>query len=315
MHRILLALLVATTTQAASAADLTPHQQWLSFVQGAGYNAAGPTGMYAVAHMKQLESGNIVYMRPGNKRGSWEWFEQAPSTPTVRVEYTGGKALISGPGIDSTNLLESPDRQLTLPNRLTVRASLLDQSLKLWLYNPDLVQERKFRGLDFFPFDAKGVVSAQFTRYAQPEPVNYLDSREHSGVMYIVGTLALPLDGRTHTLKAYSYEKDGSKIDAVLLLLKDKTSGKTSYGGGRVVEVQVPKVAATQDESVAGSNKVETSTSPTTEAPAATGATVSVNLNTAYSFLCAHSECYNCPLTLTDRVDAALTYGEKFPPL
>ncbi len=34
----------------------------------------------------------------------------------------------------------------------------------------------------------------------------------------------------------------------------------------------------------------------------------------AYSFLCAHSEFYNCPLVLTNRVDADLTYGEKFPP-
>lgn len=303
MRRTLLSLLLAVSAAATAAVDLTPHQHWLSFIQNAGYNAAGPTGMYAIQHMKQLEPGNVVYLRPGNRLGDWEWFEQAPTVPTVRVEYNDGKALISGPGIDATDLLKAPQRTLTLPNRLTVRASFLDTSLKLWLYNPDLVEERKFRGLDYYPFDAKGVVTARFSRNDQPVPVNYLDSRDHAGVMYVVGTVKLPLGGKTHTLKAYSYEKDPAKIDAVLLLLKDKTSGKGSYGGGRVAEVELPqREASTADAKTAPAR---------TEASAA----VTVNLNLAYSFLCAHSEFYNCPLALTDRVDAALAYGEKYPPL
>lgn len=303
MRRMLLSLLLATAASATTAADLTPHQHWLSFIQNAGYNASGPTGMYAIQHMKQLEPGAVVYLRPGNRLGDWEWFDQAPSEPTVRVEFKNGQAEISGPGLTTTDLLKAPQRTLNLPNRLTVRASFLDTSLKLWLYNPDLVEARKFRGLDYYPFDAKGVVNASFTRNDQPVPVNYLDSREHAGVMYVVGSVKLPLAGKTHTLKAYSYEKDGSKIDAVLLLLKDKTSGKGSYGGGRVVEVDVPKGEAPTADAKAESPKTEAS------------ATVTVNLNLAYSFLCAHSEFYNCPLSLTDRVDAALAYGEKYPPL
>jgi hypothetical protein len=38
-------------------------------------------------------------------------------------------------------------------------------------------------------------------------------------------------------------------------------------------------------------------------------------INTAYSFLCAHSEYYNCPLVLTNVIDTELNYGEKYPPL
>ena len=63
MHRLLLLLLLAATGNAATAAELTPltpHQQWLSFVQGAGYNAAGPTGMYAVQDMKQRRVGGAI---------------------------------------------------------------------------------------------------------------------------------------------------------------------------------------------------------------------------------------------------------------
>jgi hypothetical protein len=43
--------------------------------------------------------------------------------------------------------------------------------------------------------------------------------------------------------------------------------------------------------------------------------TVTLNLNMAYSFLCAHSNFYNYPLVLTNYVDVPLEYGEKYPPL
>lgn len=311
MHHLLLLLLLAATGNAATAAELTPltpHQQWLSFVQGAGYNAAGPTGMYAVQDMKQLEPGGVAYLQAGDPAGSGKWSEKAPAEAAIRVEFKDGQALISGPGIAATDLLKSPGRQLNLPNRLTVRASFLDTALKLWLYNPDRVEQRQFRGLDFFPFDPKGVIAASFRRNDQPLAVNYLDSRDHAGVMYVVGTLTLPLAGNSHTLKAYSYEKDPAKIQAVLLLLKDKTSGKTSYGGGRVVEVELPKA----DVPAAQASRAEPSK---TEPSKSTAAAVTVNLNMAYSFLCAHSEFYNCPIALTDKLDVELAFGEKYPPL
>lgn len=318
MRRMLLSLLLAATATPAAAADLTPHQQWLSFVQGAGYNAAGPTGMYAIQDMKLLAPGSVAYLPPAEKTSAQKWSDQAPAEAAIRVEFKDGQALLSGPGLTTTDLLKAPQRTLNLPNRLTVRASFLDTSLKLWLYNPDLVQEHQFRGLDFFAFDPTGVVSASFTRNEQPVPVNYLDSREHAGVMYVVGTVKLPLAGKTHTLKAYSYEKDSSKIGGVLLLLKDKTSGKSSYGGGRVVEVELPKAAAPNGEpSKDVASKDTPSTALTKDVPSkgTTPATVTVNLNLTYSFLCAHSDFYNCPLSLTDRVDAELAYGEKYPPL
>jgi uncharacterized protein (DUF1684 family) len=198
--------------------------------------------------------------------------------------------MISGPGVQRTDLLTQKDRQMPLPNDLTVRVSFLgEKALKVWLYNPRLTAQRKFKGLSFFPYDAKGVVTGPFTARSHPVPVNYLDSRDRASIMYDVGTLEVPIEGRKHVLKVFSYKKTWDEIDYLLLLLKDRTSGKTTYGGGRVVEIGVPKGAPPR--------------------------TVAVNLNTAYSFLCAHSEYYNCPLVLTNQVDAELTFGEKYPPL
>jgi uncharacterized protein len=75
----------------------------------------------------------------------------------------------------------------------------------------------------------------------------------------------------------------------LLLLLRDGTSGKSTYEGGRVVDIHIPKGSPPQ--------------------------AVTFDLNTAYSFLCAHSEYFNCPLVLTNNLDAELKYGEKHPPL
>ena len=128
-----------------------------------------------------------------------------------------------------------------------------------------------------------------FQRSDDPVAVNFVDSRESAGTMYVVGTLRMQIAGKPYDLKAYSYKKNWNEINALLLLLRDGTSGQTTYGGGRVVDIHIPAGAPPQ--------------------------TVTVNLNTAYSFLCAHSEFYNCPLVLTNNIGAELNYGEKYPPL
>lgn len=287
MRWLLSSLLLLAPT--AGAAELTPYQQWLSFTQGAAFNAAGPAGMYAAQDMQELQPGGTAYLRAAKELQAWKWSSQPTSDARARVEYRNSTAIISGPGIASTDLLKIPDRQLTLPSKLTVRVTSRDTKLKVWLYNPELVVQRKFRGLDYFPYDPKAVVTAAFSRKEQPVAVNYLDSRDHAGVMYMVGTAQLPLGGKVHAIKAYSYKNRWTDIDALLFLLKDRTSGKSTYGGGRVIEVHIPKGAAP--------------------------AVLTLNLNMAYSFLCAHSEFYSCPIALTDRLDAALGYGEKYPPL
>ena len=106
--------------------------------------------------------------------------------------------------------------------------------------------------------------------------------------MYWIGEVALPIQGKTYTLRAFNKQKDWKRIDHVLLFFTDKTSKKTSYGGGRSLETHFPAGAAPSS--------------------------MTFNLNTMYSFLCAHSQYYNCPINLTTFVPVELKYGEKYPP-
>ena len=272
------------------AADLTPYQQWLEFKQEFAEQASGPTGMYAIQHMLELQPGQTAWLAPQKDLEDLRWSVEQHRAPIARVEYEDGHADISGPGIEAADLLQLPDRRLLLPNGLTVRASFLGKdALKLWLYNPKLVAERNFQGLAYFPYDPKGIIQARFHRNELPRAVQYLDSRDHAGVMYVVGDLEMQIEDKLYDMDAFSYERDWSEIDAIMLLVKDRTSGKTTYGGGRVVEVAFPKGAPPE--------------------------TMTINFNMAYSFLCAHSEFYNCPLILAKPIDAELSFGEKHPPL
>lgn len=271
-------------------AQTDPYQDWLAFRKEFEQFAGGPTGMYAIQDMRELKPGESVYLPAAKSIDDMRWSTDADGNAVARLEYKEGAAIVSGPGVESTDLLTSKDRQLKLPNGLFVRVSFLDDTtLKAWLYNPALPARRNFKGLDYFPYDPKGVIQGVFRRNETPKAVNYLDSRDRESTMYVVGSLQVRIDGRQYDLKAFSYEKSWDEIEALILLLKDRTSGKTTYGGGRVVDVPVPKGAPPE--------------------------TLTANLNMAYSFLCAHSAYYNCPLILADYVDAELKYGEKYPPL
>jgi hypothetical protein len=271
--------------------DSRHHQAWLEFRKAFDSEVGGPVGIYAIQDMVELEAGESAYLSAGGADSArWTVAKTPGNNARVQVRHEGGKALIRGPGIGERDLLQPAGRALTLPNGLAVRATLLREKIaKLWLYNPKLPARKGFKALDYYPYDPDGVITADFQRHEKPVAMSYLDSRQQAGTMYVVGTLRMQIEGKPYALKAYSYRNDWNQIDALLLLLRDRTSGETTYGGGRVVDIHVPKGAPPKS--------------------------VTFDLNTAYSFLCAHSEYFNCPLVLASTLDVALEFGERYPPL
>lgn len=287
MRRLIYATIVVLALPCL-AAEPAGYQEWVQFKQEFAEQAGGPTGMYAIQDMMELKSGETAHLST-DKAKHLRWSKTPSSTPRVAVEYADKRALASGPGMQPSDLLQLQGKALPIGNGLAVKATLLrEKTVKLWLYDARLPAQKKFEALDYFPYDPKGRITAAFRRNEKPVAVSYLDSREQAGTMYEVGVIEAVIDGKPQPLKALSYRNDWKDIEVLLLLLRDRTSGNTTYGGGRVVEISIPKGAPP--------------------------ATVTFDLNMAYSFLCAHSEFYNCPLVLTNRVDADLTYGEKFPP-
>jgi len=287
MHKAICCVLLLFA--AAAHGDDPRHQEaWLEFKKAFAAEVSGPTGIYAIQDMVELDADQSAYL-PQGSADSLRWARTA-AKPAAQVQFKDGKAHIRGPGIEERDLLNPMGQALALPSGVSVSATLLrGKILKLWLFNPTLPARKGFKALDYYPYDPRGVINATFQGYEQPVATSYLDSRNQTGTMYVVGTLQARIDGRTHNLKAYSYRNDWKQIDALLLLLRDRTSGRTTYEGGRVVDIRIPKGSPPQ--------------------------TITFDLNTAYSFLCAHSEFFNCPLVLVNKLDVALEFGEKYPPL
>lgn len=281
------AALLAAALALPCAAAAGPREDYDEFRAALIQQASGPTGMYAIQDVAVIAAGASAHVPANANASALRWAAGAGSDKDVRVGYRDGRALIEGPGLQTLDLLKAPDQKQALPGGLSVRATVYDDSVKAWLYNPARVAQR-LKGLSFFPYDPKGVVAAKFVRRDAPKPVSHLDSRNHTGTMYWIGDVELPLQGKTYTLRAFNKSNDWNKIDHLLLFFTDKTSKKTSYGGGRVLETHFP----------AG------------RPPTA----LSLNLNMLYSFLCAHSDYYNCPINLTTYVPVELKYGEKYPP-
>ncbi len=273
----------------AHADDSQHYQDWLAFKKEFAAEVSGPTGIYAIQDMVELDPGESAYLSSGGVDGL-RWSKAAPPMTIAQVQFKDRVALIRGPGIEERDLLKPAGEALALPNGLKVRGTLLrEKILKLWLYNPKLPARKGFEALEYYPYDSRGVITGAFRRNEQPVATSYLDSREQAGTMYVVGTLQVRIEGKTYDLKTYSHRNEWKEIGALLLLLRDRTSGKSTYGGGRVVDIHIPKGSPPQ--------------------------TITIDLNTAYSFLCAHSEYFNCPLVLANNLDVELKFGEKFPPV
>ncbi|MGO1073301.1 DUF1684 domain-containing protein [Lysobacter sp. CA199] len=285
MRSLLLSALLLGLTCTAAQAD--PRQDWDGFRAAMTQQASGPTGMYAIQDATVIAANGAAHLPAAQKPADARWAKDAGDQGDVRVSYRNGQALIEGPGIAAVDLLKAKEQQHTLPNGLIVRATIYENSIKTWLYNPARVAQH-YKGLSFFPYDPKGVVKATFTRKDKPVGLSHLDSRNHTGLMYWIGDVELPLQGKTYTLRAFNKGQDWNKLNHLLMFVTDKTSKKTTYGGGRSLEVHFP--------------------------PGQPPKTLEVNLNTMYSFLCAHSDYYNCPINLTTFVPVELRYGEKYPP-
>ncbi|QQP99421.1 DUF1684 domain-containing protein [Lysobacter enzymogenes] len=282
--RTRLALALLLTLPLAAQAD--PRKDYDEFRAGLTRQASGATGMYAIQDVRVIAAGAGAHLPAGAPAAALRWADGAGGAKDVRLRFRDGAAMLEGPGLKPVDLLKAPDQTQALAGGLSVRATVYDDALKAWLYNPARVGQT-FKGLSFFPYDPKGVVQARFAR-RPAKAVSHLDSRNHTGTMYWIGDVAVPLQGKTYTLRAFNKSGDWSGIDHLLLFFTDKTSKKTSYGGGRVLEAHFPAGQPPQ--------------------------TLNLNLNTLYSFLCAHSDYYNCPVNLTTYVPVALEFGEKYPP-
>ena len=153
--------------------------------------------------------------------------------------------------------------------------------------SPLTSQDRKsFRGLDFFEYDSTFVITAELKRTPEAEFFNMKTTTERLSKERIFGVLTFDIEGETYNLNIYQGEENMQTEgfeDYLFLPYKDKTNGSSSYGGGRFIDLEMPK---------SGSNEII------------------IDFNKAYNPLCAYNHKYSCPIPpLENHLEIAIPAG------
>ncbi len=134
---------------------------------------------------------------------------------------------------------------------------------------------KKFEGLAFFKLDEKYKVVAKLIKTPNAPSFNFPTTTDRVAVYEKYGVVSFAIDGENFELAIYKDENPELMYkDNLFLPFFDETNGKTSYEGGRFIDVLITDVN--------------------------TNGTIVIDFNEAYNPYCAYSDRYSCPITPRD---------------
>ncbi len=146
-----------------------------------------------------------------------------------------------------------------------------------------------FDGLSYYEPDPDYRVEATFEAAGSGDDTETVEMEMTAGepTEYVrVGRLRFAVDGEERTLSAFAPADDPSR-SSLFVPFRDATSGETTYGAGRYMELEV-------------------------DGELADGDTAPLDFNLAYSPFCAYNESFACPIPPAENVlDVAIEAGER----
>ena len=144
-----------------------------------------------------------------------------------------------------------------------------------------------FEGLDYFPFDTDFQITAKFTK-DKGKKFEMPTSTERTPLYRRYGYVDFEIDGASYKLEVYQnigLKTDKEYRDYLFIPFRDKTSAKTTYGGGRYLDARIPD-----------------------------GETILLDFNLLYNPYCAYSYLYSCPIPpAVNTLNVEINAGEKTP--
>jgi len=149
---------------------------------------------------------------------------------------------------------------------------------------------KEFEGLEFFKYDSTFVVEAIFTRTDNELPFKMKTTTDRLPEYVKYGVLQFSLNNDMFQLSIYQNQdkiKEDPNYDSLFLPFTDETNGMESYGGGRYIDLSIPK-----------------------------GNKLIIDFNSAYNPYCAYNDKYSCPIVprenyLKTRIEAGVkTFGK-----
>lgn len=151
---------------------------------------------------------------------------------------------------------------------------------------------KTFKALDFFEINEKYKVTAQL-EYTPNSPVFELKTTTDRLPLYRKYAIAtFVLDGKEHQLNIYQSQDLMNSLEYknyLFLPFNDTTNGKSTYGGGRFMDLEIPSTESN---------------------------TIIIDFNKAYNPYCAYNHIYSCPIppkenTLNIAIEAGVKAYKK----
>lgn len=160
-----------------------------------------------------------------------------------------------------------------------LRMHMIQRGQRFGIRVKDTASAGNFREPDFYPLSNGYLIEATFVPYAQPKKVAIPTVLGQDATMDSPGELEFTLNGKTMRVQAVS--EDTSEL---MLIIKDQTSGKTTYPAGRFLYTDLPKDGK-----------------------------VLIDFNRAYSPPCAFTAYATCPMPPRENwLPTAIEAGEKY---
>ncbi|RMG27267.1 MAG: DUF1684 domain-containing protein [Bacteroidetes bacterium] len=169
----------------------------------------------------------------------------------------------------------------TLVRKLERERELKDLQFKNDPEGPLTKEERAvFTGLNYFPVDESYRVPARLIKAARQDTLQLMATDGTRQAMVHVGKIEFELQGTKQQLTAYTY-LEGSKAEKLFIPFTDLTSGVSTYGGGRYIDMPL-------------------------------SSELMIDFNTAYNPYCVYNEAYVCPIPPPEnRIMLEIRAGEK----
>ncbi|MEN8788173.1 MAG: DUF1684 domain-containing protein [Flavobacteriaceae bacterium] len=145
---------------------------------------------------------------------------------------------------------------------------------------------KDFEGLDFFEVDTNFRVMAQLERTPDALPFLMPTTTERKSTERVFGIARFRLGQREFQLEVYQspdLEDSEEYEDYLFLPFTDKTNGKTTYSGGRYIDLVIPE-----------------------------GESILIDFNKAYNPFCVYNKKYSCPLVpVVNHLEVEVKAGVK----
>jgi uncharacterized protein (DUF1684 family) len=107
-----------------------------------------------------------------------------------------------------------------------------DLERRVFISDPRSPNFASFHGLDWFPIDAGWRIQGRFVPHQSPQKITYENALGGSNIANSPGDVLFTRNGRQYRLEV------GNVNNGLVVLFSDETSGKSTYGGGRTLQIE-----------------------------------------------------------------------------